>query len=249
MKKTLKIPILLACFSLIVSCTSTKKIQKNMNSNSYSMAYLMDSETSNLKKDIAVSIDSIYFNPNIMSDTTKVIREKGWFLPLVFVYIWNSQNNCIQGKSMIEEDIPYFLRKSMIDEISRSGNFTINTIDNSDYLLELSIDEIETKGPYVSSGFFYFALYVYGYSYSDRAGPALSNLSVSYKLKKDNEVVLSNFFNSEKTTEQINKKYTNTNILQQDYAISMVEATSYNFKNVIELIINDINTYFNDKYE
>jgi hypothetical protein len=97
----------------------------------------------------------------------------------------------------------------------------------------------------VSSGFFYFALYVYGFSYSDRAGPATSNLRVSYKLKKDDQIIHSNSFSSEKVTEQINKRYTNTKILQQDYAVSMVEATSYNFKNTVELIVNDINTYFN----
>jgi hypothetical protein len=209
--------------------------------------YLMDSELSDLKKDIGVSIDSIYFDPSTMNDTTQVIREKGWFIPLVFVYIWNSQNNCIQGKSMIEEDIPLFLNNSLVDEINRSGNFRIETIDKSSYTLELSIDEIGAKGPYESSGFFYFALYVYGYSYSDRAGPDISNLSISYKLKKDNEVVLSNSFNSERTTHPINKRYTNMNMLQRDYAISMVEATSYNFKNIIELMVNDINTYFKEK--
>ncbi len=247
MKRIKQISFLLLLVSLIISCTSTKKIQKNLNANSYSMAYLMDTEVADLKKDIKVSIDSIYFNPSIMSDTTKVIRKKGWFIPLVFVYIWNSQNNCIQGKSMIEEEIPSFLKKSMIEEIYRSGSFSVDTNDKSNYTLELSIDEIGARGPYLSSGFFYFVLYVYGYSHSDRAGPAVSNLSISYKLKKDNEVILSNSFDSESTTEQINKRYTNINILQQDYAISMVEATSYNFKNIIELIVNDLNTYFTDK--
>jgi hypothetical protein len=88
-------------------------------------------------------------------------------------------------------------------------------------------------------------LYAYGYSYSDKAGPAISNLKISYKLKKNNEIVHGNSFTSERVTEQINKRYTNTNILQQDYAVSMVEATSYNFKNVIELMVSDLNIYFN----
>lgn len=244
MKNISKSFFLLIGLTLIVSCTSTKQIQKNMNSNSYSMAYIMDSKIADSKDSISISVDNILFNPSIMSDTTKIKREKGWFLPLVFVYVWNSQNKCSQGKSMIEEDIPTFLKTSLISEINRSGNFIIDTLDKSDYSLELSIDEIKTEGPYVSSGFFYFALYAYGYSYSDRAGPAISNLSVSYKLKKGDQIIHSNSFSSEKVTEQINKRYTNTKILQQDYAVSMVEATSYNFKNTIELIVNDLNTYF-----
>jgi hypothetical protein len=215
-----------------------------MNSNSYSMAYIMDSKIADSKDSISISIDTIQFNSSIMSDTTKIKREKGWFLPLVFVYVWNSQNKCSQGKSMIEEEMPSFLKTSLESEINRSGNFNIDTLNKSDYSIELSIDEIKTEGPYVSSGFFYFALYVYGYSYSDKAGPAISNLSVSYKLKKGNQIIHSNSFSSEKVTEQINKRYTNPKILQQDYAVSMVEATSYNFKNTIELIVNDLNTYF-----
>lgn len=245
MKNISKSIFLIIGLSFIVSCTSTKQIQKNMNSNSYSMAYIMDSKIAYSKDSISIRVDTILFNSDIISDTTKIKREKGWFLPLVFVYVWNSQNKCSQGKSMIEEDIPSFLKTSLISEINRSGNFNIDTLDKSDYSIELSIDEIKTEGPYVSSGFFYFALYVYGYSYSDRAGPAISNLSVSYKLKKGDQIIHSNSFSSEKVTEQINKRYTNTKILQQDYAVSMVEATSYNFKNTIELIVNDLNTYFN----
>lgn len=244
MKYISKSFFLLIGLTLIVSCTSTKQIQKNMNSNSYSMAYIMDSKIADSKDSITVSLDSVLFNPGVMSDTTKIKREKGWFLPLVFVYAWNSQNKCSQGKSMIEEDIPSFLKTSLISEINRSGHFNIDTLGKSDYSIELSIDEIKTEGPYLSSGFFYFAFYVYGYSYSDKAGPAISNLSISYKLKKGGKIVHSNSFSSERVTEQINKRYTNTKILQQDYAISMVEATSYNFKNTIELIVNDLNTYF-----
>lgn len=245
MKNISKSFFLISGLALIVSCISTKQIQKNMNSSSYSMAYIMDSKIADSKDSISVSLNNVFFNPTIMSDTTKIKREKGWFLPLVIVYVWNSQNKCSQGKSMIEEDIPSFMKTSLISEINRSGNFNIDTLGKSDYTIELSIDEIKTEGPYVSSGFFYFALYVYGYSYSDRAGPAVSNLKVSYKLKKGEQIIHSNSFSSEKITEQINKRYTNTKILQQDYAVSMVEATSYNFKNTIELIVNDLNTYFN----
>lgn len=245
MKNISKSICLIIGLTLIVSCTSTKKISKNMNSKSYSMAYIMDSKISDAKNNISVRIYPVLFSPGIMSDITKIEKEKGWFIPLVFVYIWNSQNKCIQGKSMIGEDIPLFLKTSLLSEINRSGNFNVDTLNNSDYSIELSVDEIKTEGPYVSAGFFYFALYVSGYSYSDRAGPAISNLRVSYKLKKGDQIIHSNSLSMEKATEQINKRYTNTNILQQDYAVSMVEATSYNIKNTIELIVNDLNTYFN----
>jgi hypothetical protein len=180
----------------------------------------------------------------MLTDNAIVNREKGWFVPLVLVNIWHSQNNCILGKSMIEEEIPSFFRSSLIREIDRSGNFKVDTLNNTGYMLELSFDEIKTEGPYTTSGFMYFAFLVYGYSHSETAGPALSNLQVSYNLKDGDEIIYSNSFNSKKFTEQINRKYKNTNQLQQDYAVSMVEANSFNIKNTIEYIVNDLNTFF-----
>ena len=245
MMKNYSITLVVIGLILFTSCTSTRIIQKNMNSSSYSLSYLRDSKISNEKLDVSVSIDSVMFAA-LMNDTTKVNKLKGWFIPLVLVNIWNSQNECTQGKSMFEEDIPAFLRTSLIEEINRSGNFNYDSLANSAYQLEISINEIKTQGPYESKGFFYFALFIYGYSYADIAGPAVSNLEVTYKLKKGDTVLKSNSFSSERITEPINKRYTNNKILQQDYAISMVEAVSYNFKNVIELIIADLNNYFEE---
>ena len=247
MKRLVKYLLLLLGLTLVVSCTSTKKIQRNLNSKSHSMAYLMDSHVSDFKNNISVAVDTIYYNLNNISDTTIVKKRKSWFIPLVVVYIWHAELNCIQGKSMFTEDLPEFLRNSMTDEINRSGNFSMDTLNNPDYKIELSIDELETEGPYISSGFFYFALYAYGYSYSDVAGPAISKLTVSYRLKKGDQVVYGNSFHSQNITKQINRRYTNLDVLQQDYAASMVEAVSYNFKNVIESITNDINGLTSNK--
>jgi len=236
--------LLIVGLPIFFSCASTKEIQKNMTSKSNSMSYIMDSKIADVKNNITISLDTVCFKSNVMSDTTKVKRIKAWFLPLVLVYVWHSENKCIQGKSMFEENIPKFLRKSTADEINRSGNFNLDTLGKPNYKIELSIDAIKTEGLYISGGFFYFALFAYGFSYSDRAVPAISELTISYKLKSGDQVVYSNSFQSKKNTKQINKRYTNTAILQKDYAASMVEATSYNFKNVIQLIVNDVNDYF-----
>ncbi len=228
----------------LLSCTSTKSIQHNMNSQSYSLDYLMDSRINTTKKDITIKVDSICFNSAGIADSTIVEREKGWFLPLVFIYIWNSKNKCMLGKSMIQEDIPSFLKSSLIKEIDRSGSFYVGPFNDPDYFLELSIDEIGTEGPYWSNGFCYFDFYMYDFSYGDYAGPACSRLKISYKLVKGDEVIHNNSFCSERISEQIKGGYPSLFLLQQDYAISMVEATSFNFKNIIELIVEDLNNYF-----
>ena len=247
MKGFKQIAFFLLSISLLISCTSTRKIQKNLNANSYSMAYLMDSEISNFKKDIGVSIDSINYNAGILNDSTKVTREKGWFIPLLFAYIWHSENNCIQGESMFEEDLPYFLRQSIIKEINRSGGFYYFDTLETDYTLKLEINDIGTKGPYISKGYAYSLGFYDVYSFSDVAGPAFSHLDITYELILNNHVVKSNTFSVNRFTEQINKSYRTRALLQRDYAISMVEATSSNFKEIIKLIVDDLNTYFKEK--
>ena len=244
MKATARFIVFILLLSTLFSCTSTKNIQTNMNSKRNSLAYIMDSEIAPTKSEISVFTDTVLFDPALLKNSTLVTRKKGWFIPLVVVYIWNSTNNCIQGRSIMEEDPAVFLKTSLNNEIKRSGYFKPDTLKESEYSLELSIDEIKAEGPYVSKGFFYFALYAYGFSYGDYAGPANASLKISYQLKKNGQLIHSNTFGSEKKTEQIRKRYSNLALLQQDYATSMVEATSYNFKIISELIVNDLNTYF-----
>jgi len=200
--KRLRILTIFALIAVVfTNCTTTKRIQKNMNSGQYSLAYLHDSEEKNDKNNIFVNISDVY-NQSDMNDTTKVKRLKGWVVPLLFINVWRSENHCIQGKSMIEDDITNFFKTSLSNEINRSGSFKTDTLNNSEYSIKLSIDEIKTDGPYVSSGYFYFALYVYGYSYSDIAGPAMSTMKVNYQLYKGADVVLENTIDARQITQQ-----------------------------------------------
>ena len=229
---------------VLFNCTPTKSIQKNLNSECSTLAYLKDSDFSGNLKETGISVDKVSFNVTDFPDETQVIKQKSWFIPLVLVYIWNSKNLCTLGKSVIAENIPDFLEQSFIEESDRSGIYYILDSEDSEYHLEISIDEIKTEGEYKSGGFFYFAVYVYGYYYSDIAGPALSTLGVSYKLRKDDQVILSNTITAETITKQIPVHVNNVKQLQKDYAVSMVEASSANFKKVIEKIVSEINDYF-----
>ena len=244
LKKFLGILLYFSFIGILPGCTSAWKLQTTLNSTSHSMSYLMSSQIVENKKDVNIGIDTVYFASG-MNDSARVIRKKAWMIPLVFAYIWNSQNVCIQGKTMIKDNIPDFFRDAFVGEIKRSGNFNIDTLNNSDLSVELSINYLNAEGPYVSKGYTYSAFYIFVYSKTEIAGPAISNLSVSYKLRKNDQVICSNTFVSEMYTEQINRRYNNRSTLIKDYGASMVEATSNNFKNVIELIINDINDYLN----
>lgn len=234
-------------FVLFMGCASSTTIQKNMSDLSLSMAYVMDSRVAETKDSVYVRVDTIRFDPAIFSDTTKVKRLYARFVPLVLMYEWRAEHQCRLGKGVIEEDLPTFMRASLVDEMDRSGQFLLTDLlaDSSAYSVDVSIEEVNVEGPYVSSGFFYFIFIAYGYAMEDQAGPANCYLKVSYRLKQGDQVVHSREFGLQRGTEQLSRRYTSSSLMQRDYAISMVEALSYDFKLVNEMIVGDLNRFFN----
>ena len=144
---------------------------------------------------------------------------------------------------MYEDNWANMLKKNFQRESDRSGVFEIDSI-GADYELNLSIDELQAKGPYLSSGYYIFAGFAYVYSSGDYAGPAETKLAISYTLRKKGMQIRKNTFTVKKETEQLEKGHNTHKELIQGYSTSMAEATSDNFKNVISSIVGDLNSYF-----
>lgn len=250
MKKLLfQLITILVSTLLISSCTSTKKVQEHLEYHKQPIAYLMDSPPVENKSAYQVSISSIQIDSSIRSNSLAV-KETGWMVPLLFANFWASRKMCYQGASMFEESWSASFRKNLIKEGNRSGVFTIDSsTTGGSYQLELSIDQLEAKGPYFSKGFYIFAVFFYVSSFGDYAGPAKTKLAVSYRLKEDGKLIHENAFSAEKETEQLKKGYKNKKELIQGFATSMAEATSYNFKNIIESVVLDLNAYFEKELE
>lgn len=236
--------LLLVVLLLTTACSSTRSIQRAMNERSHTLGYLMDTRPVRIKSNIMVRVDSVIFSSNLMPKHTMVTRENGMYLPLVLFHYWKAENTCTLGQSSFLEPLPSFVKASLIDEINRSGHFNADSLSQTDYTLTLSIDAVKAQGPYKSEGFFYFAFVVYGFTYSDNAGPAMTQLRVSYQLKKHGQAVYSGHHYAERQTDQLYKNTASSSKQQESYAISMVEATSFNIKHINQLIVNDLNNFF-----
>lgn len=234
----------LICF--INGCTSIKSIQDNFNFQTYSLGYNPNSEVSQIKTDTLVKLDSIYFDPTLIPDFPVISKQESYVIPFGIVNIWMSQKKCEISKSMLKENIPWHIKESLQSEIERSGKFKLDKEDKSNYSLVVNIEELNARGPYTSKGFFVFALVAYAFSSTDIAGPASSKLKISYKLKNGKDVIHSNTFLSQKSTEQLRlDREDEKSNLQFYFASEMVKATSYNINYVLKLIVNDVNSYFN----
>ncbi|NLT03888.1 MAG: hypothetical protein GXY09_08515 [Bacteroidales bacterium] len=233
---------------LTTACSSTKSIQRAMDKRSHTLRYLMDTRPVKIKSPIIVRIDSVAFNPALLPKSTTVVREEGMYVPLVLVHYWKAQNTCSLGQSGFLEPLPSFVKSSLINEINRSGQFSADSLSETEYTLDLSIDAFEAKGPYKSEGFFYFLFVIYGFNYYDIAGPAMTQLNITYQLKKNGQPVFSGNHNAKRETEALNKPNVTSSKLQENYAASMVEATSFNIKYINQLIVNDLNNFFRENW-
>jgi len=241
-KKSSPLLLFIAIALIATSCTSTKKVQEHLEYNKQSVAYLMDSEPVDQKSDIKVTLTSVKVDPTIRNQTIAV-KETGWAVPLLAFNYWASRKMCYQGASNYRTSWEDALQYNFTREVNRSGTFQLDSAKNS-YELELTINKLQAVGPYVSQGIFVYLVFFYVYTSGDYAGPSDTELAISYQLKKNGDVIHENTFDTKKSTEVFKNGYKNKKELIQTFATSMAEATSENYKHVIQLMVDDLNKYF-----
>jgi len=229
-------------FIVFMGCASTNAIKKALDKQVFPITYLYDSKIEEEKIDDGVYIKPIQNNSQSLNKTAQVVKTKGLIVPLLVFNMWDYQYDCDLGESGVQEDIPEFVRKSLIEESERSGKFRIvQSVDSCDYILEMSINDHSVGGPYRENGFAYFALYFYGYNYRETAGPATSHVSLTAKLIKGEDVLFEKELLAEKVSAPLKRQYRKTNELYTDFSNSMVESLSLAYKQVIEEIVIEIN--------
>ncbi|MBR9831099.1 hypothetical protein [Acidiluteibacter ferrifornacis] len=231
-----------AFLTILSSCTSTKKIQAQLDSRKQSIIYLLDSKPIEDKSDIKLSLSKVSVDPTVRQQTIAV-KETGWTVPLLIFNYWESRKMCYQGESNYLNSWAESMQYHFEREAKRSGSFQLDSVDH-DYELEITINKVQAIGPYTSNGFFAYLFFMYIYSFGDYAGPADTEVAISYQLKKGTELIHENTFDAKKKSDAFRHGYNNKKELIQTFGRSMAESTSLNFKNVIELIINDLNNHF-----
>ncbi len=232
-----------AVLLIATSCTSTKKIVENLEVNQQSISYIMDSEKGEKTLTASIAIKEINIS-NSIPKYTSVSKQSAWVIPLVFVNVWESKKMCYQGESMYSQSWEKAFRENFTKESERSGNYSLDNIGDN-YQLIFSIDTISAVGPYVSKGTAVFALFFYVYTFGDFAGPAQTNLAVSYELLKNGEKIHAGDFHSGRTIGVLKTGYKSNKKLIQGFATSMADANSENFKVVISAIVKDLNERLN----
>jgi hypothetical protein len=93
---------------LIVSafgCSINEQLASNLSKNRHSLKYVYDSEIITEKKDVAVIIEPVVISDSAMRNTTTVIEQSGFTIPLLY---WNYLYFCKLGENAILEDLSHF---------------------------------------------------------------------------------------------------------------------------------------------
>ena len=241
-----KILLLFILSILFLSCSTSKQMQKSLKKNKSPLDYLFDTKISDLSKS-----DSIYINFDTfkIDSITKVSRKSVLILPFIVFNYFEKNLNVKLGQNSIEQNYNDFFNTSFIKESRRSGNFLVakNNIINSNYSLDIFINNCKTKSRYQISTTVVYLLLAAS-TYREEIGfPAETNMQLSATLKKGNSIILEKNYSINHIQPFINTNVEKTKQLHFNFNANMVESLSLSTKKCIEEIIKDINLELQNK--
>jgi hypothetical protein len=222
---------------LFTSCVGAYNMSVDMNKYETSLKYLYDTPANSRKKNVTVKINPIIMKASF-PDSAEVKKKKIVFIPALIFYYWKADYECMIGRKNIIENPENFIKESFITEANRSGSF-IASKDSGDYTLELAVNGMESKGPYREHGYLFFLVYA-RYSNHYSAGPGVSNMTVSYKLKRGDQLIKEGVIEKSSMTPMPYSR--SAKVLRKNYTINMTEALSKGIKAVIENIVKEISS-------
>ncbi|MEM1405389.1 MAG: hypothetical protein AAGG59_01340 [Bacteroidota bacterium] len=229
--------ILLLAF---MSCTSTKKLYKNLTSQPTSLSYLQDSKESKRKYQFAVDLDSVIIK-NDFPEIAKLSKSKGTVIPALIYNSWKNEYHYSIGQNSIQEPIANFIEDAFNKETSRSGNYELK--NNTETKLYIEIEEAYAKGPYMINGVFIFGLLFYSMSEQQFAGPGEAFSKMNYAISKNGKIIRTGKTESSRLTEPLKNVYKSDVELRRYFNTSLGEALSMTFKDNIEYIVRDVSRF------
>lgn len=230
------------------SCTSTKGLYKALSKEKVSLKYIHDSELESEERNYTVTIKKPVIKDPQFTTTGQLKKVSAYVIPVIFYTEWKSIHDYTIGSKVIKEDVSSFIQEALIRESNRSSTYIADTATIQDQLtLEIEIDSIGAKGPYVDQGEILFLLFGYMYSVSETAGPGTAYSKFHYTLKRENNILLDDYVSNRYTIKPLVTLPGLSKNLRSAYTINLVESLSQTFKANIEVIVEDIDFYLDQE--
>jgi hypothetical protein len=231
------------------SCSSTINLHKGFTRKQASLKYIHDTEQKSVTPVDTVVILKPVITDRKFTSVSSVEKTRAYFVPAIVYNEWYASYQYWIGSSVVEESIPAFIRSSVVHESKRNGSFVADTtlLSTDKLMLEISVDTIGAGGSYEDRGFWFFAVFVYGYSEEENAGPGIAYSNFHYRLKQGDVILLEGDATDSRETEALVFTQKSPKELRTYYTTNLVEALSLTFKTNIETIIKRINTFLDDR--
>lgn len=225
---------------MVLSCSEAKMLQKSLGKFDAPIGYLHDSKITDCPKTDSLVV---WLNNQSLDSVTNVSKINTKVLPFL-VFNYTEVNMKVKlGQSSLQQKYDDFFAGSLADETKRTGCFAITDQEPKDsyYTLDITIDTCTTNSKYQRSTTVLFLFFAYSYSFQEAGFPAQTNLKVSARLKKGNDLVAEHTYVIDRTQPFIPNPNRNITNLRADFTANMVESLSLSTKQCVEEIILDVN--------
>jgi hypothetical protein len=238
--------ILLLIPLFFVACSESRMLLESLNKYQSSLEYLHDSKINECDKSAIVSL--AVFDNHAFDSLTSVSKINQKVLPLL-IYNYEEINFAVNlGQSSLEQNYYEFFKQSFAMESQRTGcySFTDNPTD-SKYTVEIVFDTCKISSKYQRNSTIIFVWVAYSISFQEIGFPAISNLALNVKMKKEDNLIFEKNYSIEKQQPFINAQIRDVNKLRYNFVTNMAESLSLSTKDCIEQIIFDINQVIEKK--
>lgn len=224
----------------LISCSESKTLLTSLNKYQAPLDYLHDSKIIECNKSTSLMLAK--FDNQAFDSATSVSQINHKVLPFI-IFNYEEINLAVNlGQNSLEQNYSEFFHKSFTVESQRTGCYSL--IDNPDmsiYTIEITFDTCKITSKYQRNSTVLFLLFAYSMSFQEIGFPAITNLVLNVKLKKNNNLIFEKKYSIDRTQPFINSQTRDVNKLRSDFVTNMAESLSLSTKDCIEQIITDIN--------
>jgi hypothetical protein len=232
---------------ILFSCSPYKQLYKDFNGNKTSIDYIHTTELVKAKKrDVTICIAKpiIRYSRFTVGEVRKISSE---IIPLIIYNGWNHKYECSIGKNQIKENLDTFIQAAFLEEINRSSSFKADTISKNKFSIEIEVDSISSRGPFVNSGEFIYLFIAYMSQTREEAGPGVAYSRLHYKVRKSDKVVLEDYVSTQSTFELLRPNVLTFKKFHSHYRANLIESLSDTLKKNIEQITKHLEILFEDE--
>ncbi|MEM9834696.1 MAG: hypothetical protein AAF944_29005 [Bacteroidota bacterium] len=230
------------------SCISTKIVYSGLTEKSASLIYLHDSPIAKHQSNISVAIQPPQYSNNALLEVSQLQKTNTTLIPLIIYNELKLEFTYTLGQSILQEDILPFVHNNLIGSSYRNGVFSIDSLSNSDFTLEVTIDSLSATGPYTSTESGMYAVLTYITVIQEEAGPGEAYSRFTYRLQKKGETILEETVESKRSIAPVVNERYNIPKLRTDYTTQLAESLSLTLKENIDHIVTRINEYVYAQY-